>query len=491
MNLNPQNFEAAPAKVYYDEPIRLSPERRASLPPARYREMRKLAGTFGHSGATDPQLFFRQGKLMEKFEDDYEFHGEFVQYFPTYQSMNDSELRGYFSWRTKVRQGNIQPTSLSFAFIYIYELLNRIGVNSPGEGFTALKEFQRIYGEIDPGINRYLQWWLKDYVVYYNLNSSLLEGHPEWERDRALLVLFHCREHKTQEVFDALNSLSSYNLAESRFTRAYPEEVRDVTVKVFQKLTDYYNKNRKNGICEKLFGKLHLRNYTMFRSAVFYPPAKYRYYVYRLNDIHRYFCHNGNWRCESFQFYSANLKLVGELLKNIDFQMRQKYHFASPLKAETSKLWQKFIVDTIDEVLQDRRIRESRHIKIDLTKLSSIRATALDIQNKLIVDSLEEAPSPSPAAAPVPPPTTPSSAPAPRTEKSLLTPVEIELLQWILEDRPIADFARSHNLMAAVAVDTINEKLFESFGDSVVDWDGDRPFILEDYLEELKGMVLV
>ena len=69
--------------------------------------------------------------------------------------------------------------------------------------------------------------------------------------------------------------------------------------------------------------------------------------------------------------------------------------------------------------------------------------------------------------------------------------MEIELLQWIMEDRPIADFARSHNLMAAVAVDTINEKLFESFGDSVVDWDGDRPFILEDYLEELKGMVLV
>ena len=34
---------------------------------------------------------------MEDFEDDFDYRGEFVRYFPTYQAMNDAQLRGYFS----------------------------------------------------------------------------------------------------------------------------------------------------------------------------------------------------------------------------------------------------------------------------------------------------------------------------------------------------------------------------------------------------------
>ncbi|MFR0734294.1 MAG: TerB N-terminal domain-containing protein [Oscillospiraceae bacterium] len=31
-----------------------------------------------------------------------------LHYYPTYQSLTDPELRGYFSWRTKLRRGDVQ-----------------------------------------------------------------------------------------------------------------------------------------------------------------------------------------------------------------------------------------------------------------------------------------------------------------------------------------------------------------------------------------------
>lgn len=41
--------------------------------------------------------------------------------------------------------------------------------------------------------------------------------------------------------------------------------------------------------------------------------------------------------------------------------------------------------------------------------------------------------------------------------------------------------------MLSVLVDSINEKYFDLFGDTVIDFDGENPFIIEDYAQELKG----
>jgi hypothetical protein len=38
--------------------------------------------------------------------------------------------------------------------------------------------------------------------------------------------------------------------------------------------------------------------------------------------------------------------------------------------------------------------------------------------------------------------------------------------------------------------DSINEKLYDIFADTVIEFDGDIPAVIEDYEEELKGMIL-
>ena len=48
--------------------------------------------------------------------------------------------------------------------------------------------------------------------------------------------------------------------------------------------------------------------------------------------------------------------------------------------------------------------------------------------------------------------------------------------------------ARDSGIMLTVAIDEINERLFDTFSDTVIIFDGDTPEIIEDYKEELKGM---
>ena len=43
--------------------------------------------------------------------------------------------------------------------------------------------------------------------------------------------------------------------------------------------------------------------------------------------------------------------------------------------------------------------------------------------------------------------------------------------------------------MPSLLADAINEKLFDLFGDTVLAFDGDTPEPVEDYIEELKGIV--
>ena len=86
--------------------------------------------------------------------------------------MNYAQLRTYFSWRTLVRKGTVEEVSLSYAFVYIYELLNNIRVDDPADGLKKLMAFRKAYKRYDATIDKYLVKWIRDYYVYYQLSDS-------------------------------------------------------------------------------------------------------------------------------------------------------------------------------------------------------------------------------------------------------------------------------------------------------------------------------
>lgn len=477
-----RNFSA---RVYHDEPILFAAPRMEKYTPREIREMRLLA----RAGGSDARVFYEQGKFMESFEDSFDYRGEFSQYFPTYQAMTDAQLRGYFSWRARVRRGDVAATSLSFAFVYIYELLNQIGVDSPEGGYHALKGFWTAYKDFDSRITNYAALWLKDYVVYHDLDKSLLAGLPDDGVDDAVAVLLDYASHGAEEVFSALNSLSAYDLEGSRFYRQYPDDVREIVHTIFSVVSAYYNRNPEKGAREKLFGRICTADYAMFRSAVFHYRVGQSDRVYEIANGHRYLCRGGRWLCERFIWYGKKNKRIGDLLKTVDYLMRQSRGFKSAFQpGKTNKILRAKMEKEIAAFEKRKRDSAPRPIDIDVSKLHGIRVAALATQNKLLV---EEAIAAEPPVRPVEPPRPEPElepGPAPATGAGL-EDAERGFLLRLIEGREYGDLLQSKGVMLSMLVDGINEKLFDAFGDTVIAMDEEGPALIEDYREEVKGML--
>lgn len=472
------------SRIYRDEPIlRDAIAAAACLIPPQYRRMRELVRNDTLFGRSEAEIFYRQAKFMENFDDDFDESCEFLRYFPTYQVMTDRQLRCYFSWRGRLRRGTVQPTSLSYVFLYLYELLHQIGVASPGEGYHALKQFWNDYRVFEPKLDRYLPLWLRDYIVYYDLDRAFLADLPPEPLDAAVLTLQNCRECGADELFQALNTLSAYDLGSSRFCREHPEEVKFVVRDVLLALADCCEKKRKSDIRRRLCGDCRTSSCVLFHSAVFFDRLKRQEYCYEINPVHRYFCRNGSWSCERFFPSKSRRQETGTLLKTIDFLMRQDFGFRSSLKVEKiSALYRELIGNALRHLREETRKRTLP--RLDLSRLDRIRLDAMEIQERLIVETPEELP-PEPSSPPEPPaPAAPAEYPAG------LTGAEYRFLLRLLGGDAEGPAEPPGGPAETLLIDSINEKLFDRFGDTVISCDGDTPAPVEEYAEELKGILL-
>ncbi len=465
-------------KVYRDEPILFTAKRLEGLTPPRYKEMRQIASGLSGHRKTAAQIFCEQGKFMEDFEDDFDFQGTFARYFPTYQDMNIQELRGYFSWRTRLRRGRLERTQTSFAFVYIYELINQIGVKSPEAGFFALKDFRLRYRELDYQIDRYAETWLRDYVVYNNLDKTLLDEFSEANFDQALLILMERRTRGAEEIFSALNSLSSYNVENSRFFQQRPDEFKEVIADVFARFSDHYDKNNKHTLFGKFFGQIYAHSYLMFHAAVFHEANPKTDFVYEVNPICKYVCRRGSWSCERFFGFRGKNRELGNFLKNIDFMMRRHYNFKSALKAgRLTKVLESIIGGAIEASREKQKRAARAGVAIDVSKLQGIRAAALNTQSKLIVEEAPESAIPEVVEKAAP------------DGGAALNENESEFLALLLSGQSGLEFLRERGLMLSIVMDSINEKLFDHFGDTVLIEAGGRAEVIGDYRDDVKELL--
>ena len=160
--------------------------------PQRILDMMRLYEPGDGSLAQKCRNFYRQGRFMEDYEDDLPWLGTFDRYFPCYHDLNLRQLRGYFTWRTKLRQGQYRPTALSFAYIYLYELLCGIGTASAEDSLEKLLEFERCFlgaGYSDETMRRNLRRWVFEFAVLHDFPADriLQLADPDvLRRDNAL-----------------------------------------------------------------------------------------------------------------------------------------------------------------------------------------------------------------------------------------------------------------------------------------------------------------
>jgi len=482
---------------YHAEPIIKTGKEIVSKLPQAYKEMRNIGKKYPYYYSQDAKLFYEQGMFMESYEEDFSFSEDFVQYYPSYQTLNDNQLRGYFSWRTKVRNGVVENAATAFVYIYIYELINLIGVSNPAEGYEKLIALWRICREVQPTVIGYLTIWLKDFILYYDLDLSYLYALDHYENNKNLVLLSEYKNHTSGEITAALNHFSNYNLLKSKFYGQYNEDVNTVIAKAYQDLIEYYSKNRKNMFFTKLFGYKSALPYYMFSGAIFYKRRKIQDGVKVIDSCESFRAQNGEWRHECYASVWQKNKAIGELLKTVDCLMREVYGFPYHLTLKSSS---KIIFAVIEKsvnrfceeqnkknvyllmktTLKKKKIQEVAvavpvPVVLDPEQFERIRAVAETIQKKLIV---EEEPY--------------LSIPEkPKEDTTLLSKIEIEITSQMLNNNQMAinNILKEKGLMLSVVVDSINDKLFDRIGDTVIELDGAKPIVIEDYRKELEGII--
>lgn len=414
----PLDFSAAFSA--FDQPL---PEGGSCELPPVLLNLRKFERQARELGWTEPRLFVSQAELAADYEDDLPYNGTFMHYFPTYRAMSDVQLRGYFTWRTHVRRGDVRRASLSFAFVYLYELINGIGIADAAGGFRELRRFCAAYRQIDDRIDRYARIWLDDYVIYHGLDAHLLGsyGKPLGETLRsgdagpssedaslayedALLLL--AREEGEESVpsvegavpaaeaapargfspagavppaaeaapaagtgahmplsderlAEVLSALASPQLSKSRLYRDDPAALQRVAAGTWRALSAYYRKHRKTTLFRHLFGVKARYAYAMFRSAVFWERRPHPDVVYRASATRCYVCRNGRWQCEQFYRAGERSSELGRVLRAVDGRLRERLDYPHKLKEARVPKYLLAIIDKQIDALLAQRAAEA------------------------------------------------------------------------------------------------------------------------------------
>ncbi|MCI9143497.1 MAG: hypothetical protein HFH87_12935, partial [Lachnospiraceae bacterium] len=337
-------------------------------------------------------IFYRQGMMMKDFEDEYEKTVPYSSYFSDYQMMGYDQLRTYFTWRTQIRLGNITHLSLSYAFVYLYELLNNIGVDNPREGLERLMLFWDAYRVYDATVDKYVVKWLKDYHIYYELEQSFQEFVRENE-----LAAYYPNLSDSEDPFALFCSVSKYDIKNSTF---YKDGKEDLVRRCFCFVLDALRQafSEKGKIFDDLvFCPVRkMAVWTPFQDALFYPARRQADRKVVLSSREIYVCTGNQWTFSAVITAESGKRLVGYVMKQTEALLRKLTHYKHKLSANLNMISDVmadelekdgiFLEKLIEEAVAAFYREETRTVvRVNPGRLEQIRREALVIQEKLIV----------------------------------------------------------------------------------------------------------
>jgi len=428
---------------------------------------------------SNAKLFYRQGKFMEGFADDYEKNVHLSMYLPTYQRLGYEQLRTYFTWRTKVRQGHFpQDISLTYIFLYIYELLNGIGVDQPAEGLDKLITLLFAYKESFTAIAKRIPQWIKDYFVYYPLPFTLKEFIEKSKLEDLFSEVYLFDFEQKITLGNWLN-ISNYNITDTEFYQEHHEIMNIVFTKTMKALYQYSAEKGVN-IADIFYLKTDIDNWRPFSGAVFYPQQRGEDKEVKISPTNVYTLRNGLWRTTMFIPFKNTGDLVAFFVKFVEIKLRagmkQKRLPAVGVRRQESTasrfyelgldfdLFCKTAEAIINKTYSDY-IRQKNQIVVNVERknLNRIREEAEETQEKLIVEELPEVIMPTqttPIVAPI-------AAKSPWAAfKSMLIEEELNALK---NPTDANNFCIQNGLMLEILADSINEKAMDTIGDNILE----------------------
>ena len=528
-------------RIYRDTPLPVPPRpvQKPEVLPERLREMKHLYEYGSNSPEARAANFLRQGRFMADYEDDAEWDGMSVaSYFPTYHDFTTRQLRGYFAWRARVRKGEYQPIAHSAAYVYLYELLNLIGTDSPEDALCRLKAFET--GFVDAGYGNAemrvsLHRWMTELAVIHALPEETARQYADpalLERDQMLAVLQAPEDRADTEVFSALCYFDGKRLAKtpvcrlpaergerlfSRVWRLALKQSRETGQNVLagcieqsrengqERFAGSFEQNQENGrnvlagsfeqsrengqdLFTRCFGEQTASAWYPFANAVYCWEKKPADSDYQLDACRSYRCRDGVWKMLTWEGRFFDLELLHGLLRQTDAMLRRYLKTGNYLKERPEEAWISPCVRAVIEAEKKEAEEAARpRVVLNLSGLDQIRRDALITRDSLLTDE-ERAETDAEMEDPV--------LVAEEAEKTVpmhpelpLDDIQMEILRALLAGKPVSGLIREHHLMPALTADMINEAMYDEIGDSIVDCDNDNLSLVEDYREDLTQLL--
>lgn len=489
--------------------------------PEALRQMKRLYEYGRQTPEAQARNFYRQGMRMRDYVDDVPWTGDFVCYYPTYHDLNTRQLRGYFTWRAGVRQGRFTPIPTSAAYLYVYELLNGIGADSPADSLEKLRAFETGYldsGVGDAGMRTNLRRWMLELAVLRELprETALRCADPELlQFDADLETLKRPADRDDAAVFAALCRLGGKKTEGSPVVSADPERAARLFAGAWRLAAADWRRDGKT-LFTACFGGRRTRRWYPMSNAVYWqaePPGE-REYV--LDPCRSFRCRGGLWQVSAYERSAFDKALLQGFLHETDLRLRRALRTGRYLKERPEDDWADPYVDAALSAERKAAAAAARpRVRLDLSGLDRIRSDAISTRDSLLTEEekaelaaagpaperLPPAPTAAPDAEPIkawtaPVPSEPPAVPAsgsfapfapPAAGPGALPLDETQtaiLLDLLRGADPGPRIARAH-LTPSLAADAVNEALFELFGDTVLACEDDTLCLVEDYRADL------
>ncbi len=467
--------------IYRDTPLSFDNRPANAATPDILRRLHRLYDYGSESFEAKCNRFFRQAKLMERYEDEAPWDFSFISLYPTYQDLTTAQQRGYFAWRTHVRRGDFQPIATSAAYLYVYELLCGIGAASPEDVLAKLNAFA--HGFLDAGygderMRQQVQRWRMEYAIVHHFPPEIaFSCAPEDIRksDEALTALRTPQDHDDDAVFEALCYFYKNKLADSPVVGHGGKHLFSAA---WRKATETVRENGKDwfSLC---FGEKKILAWRPLFDALCPPPAPQNG-TYVLNSCRSYHCRGVAWLCERYDKLYFDKKRFNGFLHAADAFLRRALRTKRYLRENPEEAWANPVFAA---VLADEKHAKAQAavqaVSVDFSRLDKIREDAVATRDSLLTEEELRDDTPVAAAAPTPPQKAEPDVP--------LDTLQAQILRLLLNDKKDEALAVVHaqHRMPSVVADGINEALFDEIGDAVVLCEDDKLSLIEEYREDL------
>ncbi len=321
---------------------------------------------------SEEEVFYRQAKYVENFEDSYipsQIHRDSYDPFSSYYNYSEfsfSDFRTYFSWRTNIRKGNFKLIEWEYEQIYINELLNQIGCKDINDAMKKLIKFWKGYRKCTLEIDEYMPDIIKEFYIINDFKvpyTEIMKQFPIKINSQSKDLRDINKGIYTDKI-DFLNDISTYKMLNSKLmTTQYGYLLNECIGKIFSQIHQEFE---KNGV--SLPNMLMRKNMTEY----WWRPLK-DYDIYKKDEINeksiiidgteKYELKHETWSKTTYSSHNTYKYTIGYILKSMECYIREYLGYRRlklPNKAE--------ILKDIDEYYCSKNKREliKKIHKIDL-----------------------------------------------------------------------------------------------------------------------------